>query len=109
VTTRLRVTGQTVTRSGDSIGVRAIGNIAGVYHDGGVVPGPRGSDQLIMAAGGETILPTHKPVTGASSDGARIINVTVNAGMGADGPQIGKKVVDAIKRYERDHGPGWRQ
>ena len=28
---------------------------------GGIVPGPTGSDQLILAHGGETVLPTHKP------------------------------------------------
>jgi hypothetical protein len=31
------------------------------FHEGGVVPGPRGSEQLILAHGGETVLPTHKP------------------------------------------------
>ena len=33
------------------------------------------------------------------------INVTINAGMGADGSQIGREIVDAIKRYERVSGP----
>ena len=32
-------------------------------------------------------------------------NLTVNAGMGADGAAIGKQIVDAIKRYERATGP----
>lgn len=30
------------------------------FHSGGIVPGPIGSNQLVMAAGGETILPTHR-------------------------------------------------
>lgn len=30
------------------------------FDDGGTVPGPRGSAQLILAHGGETVLPTHK-------------------------------------------------
>lgn len=30
------------------------------FQHGGVVPGPRGSQQLILAHGGETVLPTHK-------------------------------------------------
>jgi hypothetical protein len=107
VTTRLRVTGQTVTRNGDSIGVRAIGNIAGVYHDGGVVPGPRGSDQLIVAAGGETILPTHKSGAAGLVGGATY-NITVNAGMGANGPMVGSAVVNAIKAWERSNGTSWR-
>jgi hypothetical protein len=33
------------------------------------------------------------------------INLTVNAGMGADGASIGREIVDAIKRYERASGP----
>lgn len=32
------------------------------------------------------------------------INITVNAGMGADGRQIGKQVVKAIREYERTSG-----
>jgi hypothetical protein len=104
VSTRLRVTGQTVGRNGDIIGVRAIGNVAGVFHDGGVVPGPRGSDQLIMAAGGETVLPTHKTPTGASADGARVININITAGMGADPVAIGRESVKAINAYYRSGG-----
>ena len=34
-----------------------------------------------------------------------ILNITVNAGMGADGQVIGREIVDAIKRYERVSGP----
>jgi len=33
------------------------------------------------------------------------INVTVNAGMGANGTTIGRDIVDAIKKYERVSGP----
>ncbi len=33
------------------------------------------------------------------------INLTVNAGMGADGTVIGREIVDMIKRYERVSGP----
>lgn len=40
------------------------------FDTGGVVPGPRGSQQLILAHGGETILPTHK--SGASVGGTTI-------------------------------------
>ncbi len=39
-----------------------------------------------------------------SGSGATI-NVTVNAGMGANGTTIGKDIVDAIKKYERTSGP----
>ncbi len=42
--------------------------------------------------------------TGTKSAG-NTINLTVNAGMGADGNQIGREIVDIIKRYERVSGP----
>jgi hypothetical protein len=43
--------------------------------------------------------PASKSGTGA------VINVTVNAGIGANGTTIGKDIVDAIKKYERTSGP----
>jgi hypothetical protein len=42
--------------------------------------------------------------TGAPSL-APVYNISVNAGMGADGASIGREIVDAIKRYERTSGP----
>jgi hypothetical protein len=117
---RLRVTGQKTTIGGDIIGQIARGNQVEWHHDGGVVSGPRGSDQLIMAAGGETILPTHKPGWNAG-DGSMSLpsmnsntsttfapNITVNAGMGADGARIGNTLIEVIKQYERHNGAGWR-
>ena len=32
-------------------------------------------------------------------------NITVNAGMGADGSRIGEQIIQEIKRYERQSGP----
>ncbi len=42
--------------------VASPGRIGGIpeFHDGGVVPGPAGSPQIIQALGKETVLPTHK-------------------------------------------------
>lgn len=37
-----------------------LGLLAGSFDTGGVVPGPKGSAQLALVHGGETILPTHK-------------------------------------------------
>jgi hypothetical protein len=103
VSTRLRVTGQTITRNGDSIGVRAIGNVAGVFHDGGVVPGPRGSDQLIVAAGGETVMPTHK--SGAAGAGGATLNIQPGA-IVINGNANGQQIIDEIARWVRRNGPG---
>ena len=37
--------------------------------------------------------------------GASSISITVNAGMGADGAEVGRQVVEAIRKYERRSGP----
>lgn len=50
------------------------------FDDGGVVPGRRGEPRLIVAHGGETVLPTHKaytPPAGPAAGGG--LNVEVNA------------------------------
>jgi hypothetical protein len=112
VTTRLRVTGQTVTRGGDIIGQRSTDGTIKVGATGGIVTQP--TMALIGEAGPEAVIPLNKapgasPLpTGASSDGARIINLTVNAGMGADGARIGNMIIETIKQYERHNGAGWR-
>jgi hypothetical protein len=41
----------------------------------------------------------------SKSGSGATINLTVNAGMGANGTTIGKDIVDAIKKYERTSGP----
>jgi hypothetical protein len=41
----------------------------------------------------------------AAAGGGSTINVTVNAGMGADGAEVGRQVVEAIRKYERRSGP----
>jgi hypothetical protein len=33
-----------------------------------------------------------------------IINLTVNAGMGTQGAEVGRQIVDALKAYERRNG-----
>lgn len=43
------------------------------------------------------------PSSSASSNA--VYNINISAGMGADGAQIGREIVDAIKRYERASGP----
>jgi hypothetical protein len=36
--------------------------------------------------------------------GGNGINITVNAGFGADGTQIGAQIVQLLKQYERNNG-----
>ena len=64
---------------------------------GGVVTAP--TLGLIGEAGPEAIIPLNK----AGGMGTTI-NLTVNAGMGADGAAVGREIVEHIKRYERVAG-----
>jgi hypothetical protein len=66
---------------------------------GGIVTGP--TLALIGEAGPEAVI----PLNGRNAGMGNTINLTVNAGMGADGASIGREIVDAIKRYERTSGP----
>ena len=61
--------------------------------------GEMGPELFVPSSGGGTIIPNDR-VSGGST-----INITVNAGMGANGASIGQEIVSAIKRYERTSGP----
>lgn len=67
--------------------------------DGGIVMGP--TNALIGEAGPEAVI----PLSGISSKLGTTINITVNAGIGTNGAQVGREIVDAIKKYERTSGP----
>lgn len=47
------------------------------FNDGGVMPGPLGKHSLAMVAGGETVIPTHKP--GVTGGGGPVININVTS------------------------------
>jgi hypothetical protein len=66
---------------------------------GGIVSKP--TLALIGESGPEAVVPLNRNNTPTGNT----INLTVNAGMGADGNQIGREIVDIIKRYERVSGP----
>jgi TP901 family phage tail tape measure protein len=61
--------------------------------------GEMGPELFVPSSGGGSIIPNDRVGGGAK------INITVNAGMGANGAQIGEQIVSAIKRYERTSGP----
>jgi CRP-like cAMP-binding protein len=67
--------------------------------EGGIVNKP--TLALIGEAGPEAVIPLSK----MGNQGGNTYNLTVNAGIGADGAVIGREIVDAIKRYERTSGP----
>jgi hypothetical protein len=71
--------------------------------DGGVVMPRPGGVLANIAEGGqpEAVIPLNKFDKLGSQNN---FNITVNAGMGADGSDIGRKIVDEIIRYERASG-----
>lgn len=82
------------------INIRELGNISlprVALAEGGIVTGPMNA--LIGEAGPEAVIPLNKMPKGNT------YNITVNAGMGTNGSQVGEQIVNAIKRYERNSGP----
>jgi hypothetical protein len=63
------------------------------------IVGERGPELFIPSTSG-SITPNNQMTNGKS-----IINITVNAGIGTSGAQVGKEIVDAIKKFERTSGP----
>jgi hypothetical protein len=62
--------------------------------------GERGPELFTPGAGG-FITPNNRLGGGSSTN----ITINVTAGMGANGAQLGREIVSAIKRYERASGP----
>jgi hypothetical protein len=68
------------------------------FANGGIVTGP--TLGLIGEAGPEAVIPLSK----GGKIGGTTINLTVNAGMGTQGAEVGRQIVDALKAYERRNG-----
>jgi hypothetical protein len=68
--------------------------------EGGVVTRP--TLALIGEKGAEAVIPLNK--AGGMGGGA-VYNITVNAGIGTSGQEVGKQIVEAIKKFERSSGP----
>jgi hypothetical protein len=74
--------------------------------------GERGPELLTMGAFSGNIIPNDRIGTvpnlsaggGSSSGGVTNISINVNAGMGTDGAEVGRQVVEAIRKYERRSG-----
>lgn len=69
--------------------------------DGGVVKARNGGTLVRVAEAGydEAVIPLNRAGTTGSN-----INITVNAGMGADGTNIGRQIVDELVAYQRRVG-----
>lgn len=75
-----------------------ISNQLEYFAKGGLVTGP--TLGMLGEAGPEVVIPLDR----LGSMGGRTINVTINAGMGTDGAEVGRQVVDVLKQYERRNG-----
>lgn len=78
-------------------------------HTGGIVPGPVGKEVPAMLQAGEAVLPIQavRNLAAERQGGGTTYNITVNAGV-SDPAEVGRKVVDTIRQYERLNGAGWR-
>lgn len=93
-----------LSASGRGISAAAATNIRSRFKlaAGGIVLGP--TNALIGEAGPEAVI----PLSGANSARGMMgstVNITVNAGIGTNGNQVGAQIVEAIKRYERSNAP----
>jgi hypothetical protein len=66
---------------------------------GGIVTKP--TLALIGESGPEAVIPLNRNNQATGNT----FNINVNAGMGTNGAQVGKEIVDAIKRFEKTSGP----
>jgi len=75
------------------------------FAEGGIVmPRAGGTLGIIGEAGiAEAVIPLDR-LDKMTGGGSKNYNITVNAGMGADGNNIGRKIVEEIVRYERGSG-----
>ena len=78
--------------------------VPGMAEGGVVLPTPGGTLAIIGEAGqSEAVIPLDR-LDAMMGRGGGNISITVNAGMGTDGQDVGRKIVDEIIRYERASG-----
>jgi hypothetical protein len=78
-------------------GLSNLGSALGLpgFDTGGVVPGATGSPQLVMAHGGETIIPTHKQNGGGQA--GNTFNISINANDSAGGQRAADAFVSTLR------------
>lgn len=68
------------------------------------VVGERGPEVFVPDVSG-AIIPNGPATAGGVGGLGSTINLVVNAGMGTNGAEVGRQIVDALKQYERRNGP----
>lgn len=107
-----------VTRSVNEVVTRVVQTITSPRPEPRAKGGPvaSGSPYLIGEKGPELFVPDVSGYVVSNADlragdrsalmgSGTTINVTVNAGFGTDGADVGRQLVDALKKYERRNGP----
>lgn len=102
---KIEVTGSVIRYNNDG-STDHDNNPATKMAQGGIVmPRPGGLFANIAEAGKpEAVIPLDRLDSMMSGNGATV-NITVNAGIGTNGAQVGAEIVSAIKTYERSSGP----
>ena len=90
------------TFGGQSVGTNDIQPIQELA-DGGIVS--KATLAVIGEAGPEAVVPLRKSGNAGQFLGGSNITINVTAGMGTDGAEVGRQIVDAIRKYERRSGP----
>jgi hypothetical protein len=68
------------------------------FHSGGIVPQTPSGEMLAILQSGETVIPR----SGAGAAGG--ISLVVNAGLGTNGAQVGRQIVDVLEAHYRNGG-----
>ena len=86
---------ETTTGAGGAFNASSDGGGRAVpFDDGGIVPGGLGAPRLVMAHGGETILPTHKSGMAGGINIMQGATVVINNGM--DARELSRMIGDAV-------------
>lgn len=123
ITTTLNIAGSGARLISDSYGRKRVSgpdvgnNATGTdfWRGGLTMVGERGPELVNLPRGSQVHTATEtarmvwrpQPGTGGHGGGPKY-SITVNAGMGTNGTDVGRQVVEHIKRFERANGTGWR-
>jgi len=96
-----------VTRSINEIVTRISSGVTSGGVPGRAAGGPVSSNRpyIVGEVGPELFVPSSSGnIVPNNQMGGSVINLTVNAGMGTQGAEVGRQIVDALKAYERRNG-----
>ena len=91
-----------VTKHVREVVSRQVVEIAGARADGG--PVNRAMAYLVGERGPEIFVPNQSGTIIPNGGAGTTINLTVNAGVGTNGADVGDAIVDALTRYQRRNG-----